>query len=123
MTSTTRTPLLVEDAMTYDVISVHPADTVGQARDLTATLGFHALPVVDDDTVVGIVTTADLADGWPEGQPISTVMSAPVYRIRSTDTLQAAAEEMVNLRVHHLVIEDRGGIGIISSFDLLRTLI
>jgi len=123
MTEITDSPTIVDDVVTYDVITVHPDDTVGNARDLTAALGFHALPVVDDNKVVGIVTSADLADGWSDDHPISGVMSSPVYRIRSTDSLRTAAEEMLNLRVHHLVVEDRDGIGILSSFDLLRVLI
>ena len=123
MTKITNSPTIVDDLVTYDVVTVRPDDTVGNARDLTATLGFHAVPVVEDDQVVGIVTSADLADGWSDDHPISGVMSSPVYRIRSTDSLRPAAEEMLNLRVHHLVVEDREGIGILSSFDLLRALI
>ena len=69
MTEHTQAPRIVEDLMTADLVVIRPNDQVGWARDLIMTLGIHALPVVDEDVVVGIVTTADLADDWNPQQP------------------------------------------------------
>lgn len=48
------------DFMTSNVITVRPDDTVGLAADMFLTNDLHALPVVDDGELVGIVTTHDL---------------------------------------------------------------
>lgn len=52
--------LLVKEVMTKDVITVRPDDTVRRAAEIIAGHPFHALPVVDDGELVGIITTLDL---------------------------------------------------------------
>ena len=52
--------LTIEQVMTKDLTTVESADTI---HDVTVTLSeneFHALPVVDNDKLAGIVTTTDL---------------------------------------------------------------
>jgi CBS domain-containing protein len=49
------------DVMVRAVITIKPDDTVARAVDLFAKHDISALPVVDDnDTVVGIISEADL---------------------------------------------------------------
>lgn len=115
-------PRIVDDLMTDDLITIEPNDTIGQARDLILALGINALPVVDGGDVVGIVTSSDLADDWSEELSVSVAMAAPVFRIHPEATLRDAAEQMIELNVHHLIVEDGARIGIISTFDLLRAL-
>lgn len=113
----------VADLMTSDPVMVHTTDPAGRARDLLATLGFHALPVVESGEVVGIVTTTDLADNWHDDTPILRLMSASPYTIRSGALVEEAAAEMVDRQVHHLVVQGPGETpGILSSLDLLRVL-
>ncbi len=117
-------PTIVADLMTEDVITIHLSEKVGRARDLLIGLGFHALPVVENDTVVGIVTSTDLVDDWPEEAPVADVMTASPYRISADASIEEAAEEMLDHQVHHLVVDGaRGTAGILSSFDLLRALL
>ncbi len=40
--------------------TISPAQTVREAAEILASREFHALPVVEGDTVVGMVTTTDL---------------------------------------------------------------
>lgn len=115
-------PRIVDDLMTDDLITIEPNDTISQARDLILALGINALPVVDGGDVVGIVTSSDLADDWSEELAVSVAMTAPVFRIHPEATLRDAAEQMIELNVHHLIVEDGARIGIISTFDLLRAL-
>lgn len=122
MTYTTEQPRIVDDLMTDDLITVEVTDSIGQARDLILALGLNALPVLRDGKVVGILTSPDLADDWAEDLPVATAMSSPVYRIHPEATLRAAADQMLSFNVHHLIVEDRSRVGIITSFDLLRAL-
>jgi acetoin utilization protein AcuB len=50
----------IEQVMAKDVVSVSSDTTIKEVTKLLASREFHALPVVDNDTLVGIVTTTDL---------------------------------------------------------------
>ena len=51
----------VKDAMTSEVRMVSPAQTIRDAARLMAELDVGALPVAENDRLVGIVSFADLA--------------------------------------------------------------
>lgn len=50
----------VENVMTKKIISVNTSNTIREVAEIFAKKEFHALPVVDDNQLVGIVTTTDL---------------------------------------------------------------
>ncbi|KPM31269.1 Hypothetical protein I595_2534 [Croceitalea dokdonensis DOKDO 023] len=50
----------IEQVMVKDVICVAPQATIQEVAAFLAQKEFHALPVVDGETLVGIVTTTDL---------------------------------------------------------------
>ncbi|MEM1338615.1 MAG: CBS domain-containing protein [Bacteroidota bacterium] len=50
----------IEQVMVKDVVSVPPTSTVKEVAQFLALKEFHALPVVEDKKLVGIVTTTDL---------------------------------------------------------------
>lgn len=50
----------IEQVMAKKLISVSSISTIKDVAELLAKKEFHALPVVDDDKLVGIVTTTDL---------------------------------------------------------------
>ena len=50
----------IEQVMTKNVISVPSSMSIKEAGELLASKEFHALPVVDDEKLVGIITTTDL---------------------------------------------------------------
>lgn len=52
--------LKAEDIMTRYPVTLDPDDTVGLAADIFLANKFHALPIVEDDQLLGIVTTHDL---------------------------------------------------------------
>lgn len=52
--------LTIEQVMTKDVLTIQHKDTVYDAALLLSENEFHALPVMDEDELVGIVTTTDL---------------------------------------------------------------
>lgn len=49
-----------DEIMTKYPVSLDPDDTVGLAADIFMANQFHALPVVDNDQLIGIVTTHDV---------------------------------------------------------------
>ncbi len=50
----------VEQVMARNLVKVSPDDTIKKVAEILASKEFHALPVVQGDLLVGIVTTTDL---------------------------------------------------------------
>lgn len=50
----------IEQVMAKKLVTVSPDMTIKEAAEILATKEFHALPVVQGDLLVGIVTTTDL---------------------------------------------------------------
>ncbi|MDX1407403.1 MAG: CBS domain-containing protein [Saprospiraceae bacterium] len=48
------------DMMTEYPMNLNPDDTIGLAADIFMANKFHALPIIDDDELVGMITTHDL---------------------------------------------------------------
>ncbi|HLA92731.1 MAG TPA: CBS domain-containing protein [Actinomycetota bacterium] len=51
----------VSKGMTPDPVTIGPDASVGEALDLMLSRGFRHLPVMENDTVVGVVSMRDLA--------------------------------------------------------------
>ncbi len=54
------TMFTIEQVMAKNLVSVSSESTIKEAAELLAAKEFHALPVVDENKLVGIVTTTDL---------------------------------------------------------------
>jgi CBS domain-containing protein len=52
--------LTIEQVMVKNIVSVSSTQTIKEVAEILAKNEFHALPVVDDNKLVGIVTTTDL---------------------------------------------------------------
>ncbi len=50
----------IEQVMVKDVVTISSETPIKEAAEILASREFHALPIVDDGTLVGIVTTTDL---------------------------------------------------------------
>jgi CBS domain-containing protein len=59
--------LMVADAMSRSILDVRPEATITHAAERMATASVHRLLVVDDDGLVGIITTSDIAR-WLAGR-------------------------------------------------------
>lgn len=50
----------IEKVMAKNIVSVAPIATIKEVAELLAIKEFHAIPIVQDEKLVGIVTTTDL---------------------------------------------------------------
>ena len=103
-----------------------------QARvaDAVARLGerrIGALPVVEGDEIVGIMSERDviycLRDHGPEvlDWPVSRVMSSPAITATADTDVLAALALMTQRRIRHLPVVEAGEIrGIVSIGDLVK---
>ncbi|MEL7206772.1 MAG: CBS domain-containing protein, partial [Actinomycetota bacterium] len=111
--------------MTHDPVHVGPDDDVGRAHDLMRGRGVGAVPVVEDGTVVGILTATDLLFDPDELSRVAAIMSGPPVTVHPSTTVADAASLMQERFIHHLIVldeDDVGLVGIVSSWDLLGDL-
>ena len=50
----------IEQVMTRNLVTISPDSSIKEVAEILAVKEFHALPVVQDELLVGIVTTTDL---------------------------------------------------------------
>jgi CBS domain-containing protein len=134
----------VRDVMTPEVVVVAPECGFKHIVDVLADFRVSALPVVEDDTVIGIVSEADLlhkvefSDGTQPprhferhsrrisrikaaGETARAIMSTPVITVEPDASLATAARLMEQHRVKRLPVVDDGRlVGIVARRDLLR---
>ena len=121
MTHTNRDTVTVGHLMTGDLIALRPIDTVARARRVILRTGLHALPIIDVDRTLGVVTLADCQEK-ADDEPLANVVGKVPLTIDIGATPAEAAAMMRSEHVHHLLVTEGGSaetVGILSSFDLL----
>ena len=112
----------VQDLMVEQVVTAAPTDRVADARDLMKREHIHAVPIVDsEEQLVGIVSSADLAQVVDGSLPLRRVMTGSPLTIPAYEDISTAARLMRKRRIHHLAVtHEKKIVGIISSLDLLQ---
>ena len=127
--------MFVKIWMNEPVITVHPRQSIGEARDLYAEHGIRRLPVVENEILVGILSPGDIERAFPsifdsEGAKdydylaanteIRTVMTSSPVTASPDDTLVSAARKMRKNKIDGLpVVEEGRLVGIISITNVL----
>lgn len=128
--------LRVRDAMTREVVTLGMEASAGEALGLCRQYGIRHLPVVDNDSgrLAGLVSDRDLRDvSPPRGSGEETtlswvrlrdVMTPNPLSIHPLDTIEHAAQIIHENKIGCLpVVADGELAGIITSSDMMRTLI
>jgi CBS domain-containing protein len=115
----------VREAMTPEVRLVRPEQTIREAARLMSELDIGALPVHEDDRLIGMLTDRDIAvravaDGLDPDTPIRDVMSAEVMYCFEDQPIDEVAENMSEQRLRRLPVLNRGKrlVGILSLADI-----
>lgn len=131
--------MLVKQRMTANPFTATPGESIPDAQ---ATMDRHTvrhLPVVEDGTVVGVISENDIAAALPSkattlsaGEAtylvsrltVATVMSRPALTIGPDALLEEAAVIMRDRKIEMLpVVEDGRLIGVITESDILDSFI
>lgn len=117
----------VSDIMTRDVHLLSPAQTIREAASIMADIDAGALPVGDNDRLVGMITDRDIvvraiAKGKALDTQVADVMSREMLYCFDTDDIDAVARNMGKSQVRRLPVLDRDKrlVGIVSLGDLAR---
>lgn len=114
--------MTVEAVETSSPPTVTPDAPVTEVASHLRCTGTEVVPVLDDGTVVGVVTESDLVAMVAETEErpaVRAVMSSPVTTVPSGTTLSAAAEVMRTSGVKHLPVVDDGAYhGVLSASTL-----
>lgn len=120
--------ILVSEAMTTDVVTVHPASSVQTIIDLIHTQNHTGFPVVENGKLVGMITFEDAEDVPLDRRgltPVRDVMSRKLIVAKPEDTLENALQKIVDRNVGRLPVVDKEDptrmVGIISTYDIVKT--
>lgn len=110
--------------------TIKPEATVYQALEKMADKNIGALPVVQDDSLVGIFSERDYArkitlHGRSSKEvKVYEIMTEDVLGVKPTHTARACLSLMTENHIRHLpVMEDDAMIGIISIGDVVKQII
>ena len=114
--------------MTDSPRCVTPETPVAEAARLMKSENVGSLPILEGETVTGIVTDRDIvinavAEGKnPSGMPVREVASRELIKINAGDDLSSALQLMANEQVRRLPVVDDDGklVGILAQADIAR---
>ena len=117
----------VSEVMTPGVRMVSPEQTISEAARLMAEIDAGALPVGEEDRLVGMITDRDIAvravaEQKPPTTKVREVMSQEVLYCFDDQELDDIAQNMAEMKVRRLPVvnRDKRLVGIISLGDLAR---
>jgi acyl dehydratase len=119
-------PIRVADVMSRPVRTASPDATAAEAAARCHEEGIGSLVVVDDEQIVGIVTSDDFVgllgtDPEARGKRVESFMSAPVVTTTPATPVGDAVAEMRDAGVARLVaVEDGDPVGVVSTDDIIR---
>lgn len=117
----------VREIMTTRIVSVEPASTVKDAASLMNRHNIGAVPVMDSDTVRGILTDRDIVlrcvaeNKDPGNLKVSDICSHGAVSVKPDETIANAMHLMASEQVRRLPVVENGKlVGMLSFADIAR---
>jgi CBS domain-containing protein len=115
----------VSEAMTPNVQIASPGQTIREAAKMMAEIDAGALPVGDNDRLVGVITDRDIAiravaQGLEPDTKVGDVMSREVMYCFDDEDIEDVAQNMADIKVRRLPVLNRKKrlVGIVSLGDI-----
>jgi len=125
--------MLAQDIMTSPVYVVGPGEHVAYARNLMLKHKISRIPVMDEGTLVGILTKKDIGYRLQQSEPIwrrrpidkipvSILMTREPLTISPSTTIREIAALMIQWDISGLPVVDTGEIaGIVTKSDFMKS--
>ena len=117
----------VSEAMSRDVAVASPTESIRNAAKVMAKIDAGALPVGENDRLVGMITDRDIAvravaQGKAPTTKVRDIMSEEVLYCYEDQDLEEVAQNMSEMKIRRLPVVNREKrlVGIISLGDLAR---
>lgn len=117
--------MLVSELMTRDVRLAAPNDTIERAATMMGEVDAGAIPVGENDRLVGMITDRDIAvravaQGKSPMTTVREVMSSNVKYCFEDEAIEDVARNMGDIQVRRLPVlnRDKRLVGIVSLGDL-----
>jgi len=124
----------IGQVMTEEVETSSPEDDITKIWGKMLETGFSGIPVVKDGEVIGIVTRMDILRSGhvrisredSKGKvntppPVERIMMTPVITLHPSDTVQKAAQTMMERNIGRIPVVEGGNlVGIVDREDVLR---
>ena len=142
--------LRVRDLMTNNVLTATASTPTGKVLETMQEHRISAMPILEHDRCVGIVTATDLVrlirdtnaalrSGYPhyedclwavdlahrllDQQPIREIMNVAPETISPDTPICEAADRLASGHRHHLIVEDEGRlVGFLTAWDVARAI-
>jgi CBS domain-containing protein len=118
----------VSEAMTRGVKLCTPGQTIREAARTMAEIDAGAMPVGENDRLIGMITDRDIAiravaQGKGPDTPVREVMSEHIHYCYEDEEIDDVAQNMGDIRVRRLPVVNREKrlVGILSLGDVART--
>lgn len=127
----------IRDRMQTDVIALQANEPLVNAVEATASMRIRHIPILDGETLVGIVTENDIKHATPSAliqgneqlyrkilndTPVSRIMRRAPITVSPDTTMGKLVATMLDNKIGAVpVIEDGKLVGIISELDVLRS--
>jgi CBS domain-containing protein len=112
------------------IFSVAPGDSVLRAIEIMATRHVGALLVMNEGTLLGIISERDYArkvilkNRSSHDTPVNDIMSSPAVSVTPEDTVHHCMQLMTEGRFRHLPVLKSGRVvGMLSIGDLVKAVI
>jgi CBS domain-containing protein len=109
------------------IFSVAPQDSVLRAIEVMATKHVGALLVMEQGTLLGVISERDYArkvilkNRSSHDTPVGDIMSSPALTVTPDDTVHHCMEIMTEKRIRHLPVMKAGRVvGMLSIGDLVK---
>jgi len=113
--------------MTREVRVANPTQTIRDVAKIMAEIDAGAVPVGENDRLVGMITDRDIAiravaEGKGPDTPVRDIMSKDIKYCYDDEDLEHVAENMGELQVRRLPVVDRDKrlVGIVALGDVAR---
>jgi CBS domain-containing protein len=119
--------MIVKEAMSTDVQLINPDQTIREAAQMMVEIDAGALPVAENDRLVGMITDRDIAVravalGKPGETKVREIMSGEVLYCFEDEELTHVSRNMSDMKVRRLPVvnRDKRLVGLISFSDVAR---